>query len=377
MRRRHEGPEEDQQQVNTIVFDTTSGNPKNISGDVNGKVIRRICSKWRRCMAVPYTQIQNFRKISICYLDNNNSSYWHTRNGYLSLTGEHGLFMVHKPRFFYRIDRKSGGKVAINIAEMRVEMDYMESPESLIGAVAACVSGDKVGSYIQQDQKILDSYHNVYTKLVNIGVGSGLQFIDWEQHCMIALMYCAKYGDRNSGKILGVGDSSYKTGSTVSLGNNDTSGSQTLTTSNNFLGIESVFGLGAEALHWQTDRANGNEWTIRRTSDVNVKFTPYSDETDGYFISDMLFTKSGTYFDLVPTADGGSSTTNYCDYYTQNQQGFTNSLLYRGGGGESSGVFCIGAGIPADANTLKAFRLAFRGAIDVVEDPEEFKKLVV
>lgn len=375
MRRRFED-EISQGGSNRIIFDITSGNPKNISGDVNGKVIQRICSKWRRCMAAPDHSVEStfLPNTYICYLDNDNSNRWWNGSTDILLDGSHGLFMVYKPRFFYRLDRYTQGKLFVDIAEQKIDPNYIESPESLIGAVSASFDGSKLMSCTGAAQKMVHSYNKLSTYLQ--AVGPGYQFIDWEQHCMIALMFLAKYGDRNSSNVIGIANGNYKTGYTAGIGNNDTT--KNSSAPNNFLGIESVFGIGEEVIEYNTAQARPMVWNIKRPGENQfTSVNPYNDETSGYYISEMLFEKEGYYFDAVPTLDGGMKNTCYCDYYGQDSSRYPYTMITRGGSSDPGGVFHLSTSVrPQDEITL-SYRLSFRGSITEVNDPEQFKALVV
>lgn len=376
MRRRFEDEISGGGGSNRIVFDITSGNPKNISGDVNGKVIQRICSKWRRCMAAPdFSMESTFSPHTyICYLDDDSSYRWANKPAtFLTHTGECGQFMVYKPRFYYSINRHTAGKVFIDISEEKVDPTYIESPESLIGAVSACMIGNKVCSYTGQQHTMASTYNGISPYLQN--TGPGYQFIDWEQHCMIALMFCAKYGNRNCWEVLGKGGGIYQTGYTAGRGNKDTTPyDNTLV---NFLGIEGAYGVGEEVIYYDTAvLARPGTWNIKRLgSNQFDTIYPYVDETSGYYISNMLFEATGKYLDFAPSMDGGEKNTCYCAYYAQGQE-YKNYMLTRGGTGDKGSIFYLGSNTLNNKTPNLAYRLAFRGSITEVEDPEEFNKLV-
>jgi len=187
-------------------------------------------------------------------------------------------------------------------------------------------------------------------------------------------MLYARYGNRNLQAVLGAGGAMYNsnntTGSTNSRGIQDTVNE----TANyvNGLGIEGVFGC---LLEWVKGVSiNNRVWTITdpdgSTRNVNAG------TTDGWITN--VAAEAGPYFDMVPTAVGGSETTHYADYYYQTSG---NSLVLArsdNSSRSSGGVACACADSAASYSyTYYGSRLAFRGVIREAASVSAFKALSV
>lgn len=290
-----------------ITFDKSIADPSNISGEINTSIIGQILSRWRRCLCKKTADGQ----VTIRYLKNDNSNYYDDGSA-AKLDGTEGDVMVYKPEFYYKYEAVGGTKFAYRLSFFNVDGTYKHSPECLIGAYKCYCTGSKMYSRsgvtptVSQSSTTFDSWAKAR--------GTGYQRIDYEQHCMIALMFYAKYGNRSSQAVLGVGGAMYNsnntTGSTNSRGNSDTQNE----TANyvNFLGIEGVHGCLYEWVSGVT--INNYVWTITNPDGTTRNVTAHSG--DGWIKE--IAAAAGPFFDLVPTEVGGSETTYYSDYYYRN-----------------------------------------------------------
>lgn len=349
-----------------ITFDKSISDPSNISGDINTSIIAQILSKWRRCLCKKTAEGQ----VSIAFLRNDNSNYYEDGTA-AKLDGTEGDVMVYKPEFYYKYESLGGTKFAYRLSFFNVDGTYKHSPESLIGAYKCYCTGNKMYSRsgvtptASQSTDTFDTWAKAR--------GTGYQRIDYEQHCMIALMFYAKYGNRSSQAVLGVGGAMYNsnntTGSTNSIGNTDTKNE----TANyvNFLGIEGVHGCLYE---WVSGVViNNYVWTITNPDGTTRTVTAHN--SDGWIVE--VAAAAGTFFDLIPTQVGGSESTYYSDYYYRNTG---TRVLARSchSASTNGGVSCTYANYASSyANANYGCRLAFRGVIREASSVSAFKALQV
>lgn len=204
--------------------------------------------------------------------------------------------------------------------------------------------------------------------------GKGYQRIDFQQHCVIAFMLYAKYGNRNLQAVLGKGGATYSpattTGSSNATGNADTKNESSKYVCG--LGLEGVFGGIYE---WVKGvEINNRVWKI---TDPDGSIRNVNAGTSDGWITNVA-AENGPFFDMVPTNVGGSETTHYSDYYWQNSGGslvLTRSFSDSNTGG---GVACAYAYYVASyTNTDIGSRLAFRGVIREAASVSAFKALSV
>lgn len=351
----------------SIVFDKSISDPENITGEVNSGVIAMILSKFRRCLCKKTAN----GEASISYLKNDDSRYY--EDGSVAvLDGTQGDVMVDFPEFYYKYEKIDANKYRYRFAEYNVDGTFKHVPRSLVGAYKAYQTGNKLYSR----SGVTPVTSTTYTNFTSYAVarGTGYQMIDFQQHCVIAFMLYAKYGNRNLQAVLGVGGATYSpattTGTTNQKGNRDTANETSGYV--NGMGLEGVFGGQYE---WTQGVSIQNcVWTISDPDGIqrNVNAGAIS----GWIIG--VAAEAGPFFDMVPTAIGGSETTHYSDYYHQASSG--PYVLARSC--YSSGAY----GGVAYANALYAAsyshahigsRLAFRGVIREASSVEIFKALQV
>lgn len=292
----------------------------------------------------------------------NHFLYFGTRD---SKTTDIGLCTITIEEFM-----ENNSVFSYSISETEVDNTWIRSPESLIGAAKGFVKNDRMYSIfgvkpsggIQQNKLSEKAFRR----------GSGYQLIGYEQNCMIAMLFYAKYGSEDSQSILGTGGGSYteNTGYTASFGNVDTQGEKIGYT--NFLGIEGVHEGLCEIMSEVT--ASYVDMTITRLDGTITKAVTSND--DGW-ITDILASK-GPCFDVIPTFTTSKyANSRYKDYFRIPNQMFEYSV--RRGSDQSNSATCGIAYTAINLHILNSYdeigsRLAFRGTVNQLP-PSEFKKV--
>lgn len=350
-----------------IVFDKSKSDPENITGEINSGVIKTILSKFRRCLCKKTAE----GEVSIAYLKNDNSNFYEDGSP-AKLDGTEGDVMVDFPEFYYKWEKVDNNKFRYRFAEYNVDGSFKRVPRSLVGAYKGYMTSNKL--YSRSGVTPTTSRSTNEFESYATARGKGYQRIDFQQHCVIAFMLYAKYGNRNLQAVLGVGGATYSpattTGSSNATGNADTKNETSKYVCG--LGIEGVFGGIYE---WVKGvEINNRVWKITdpdgSTRNVNAG------TSDGWITN--VAAENGPFFDMVPTNVGGSETTYYSDYYWQNSGG---SLVLARSYGSST---THGGVAYADANSDASYslssygsRLAFRGVIREAASVSAFKALAV
>ncbi|KAA6343663.1 hypothetical protein EZS27_008668 [termite gut metagenome] len=347
----------------TIFFDLTSSNPANITGDVNAGAIANILSKAGRCLC----KKTDNGKVTICRLKNDDGTKYYD-NSAATLTGTQGDVMVYLPEFWYK-NVKNGNVLEMAFSEIAKE-GYVHVSASLVGAYKSYKSSSKLYSRSGVIPTTYDGQPNFISYAQ--ARGTGYNIIDYYQHCMIALLFYAKYGTRNSQAVLGIGNANTSTnmGGTNSLGNRDTQNATTGWV--NFLGIEGVYGVYYECMNGVI--INNRVWTISGVDGISTR-TVTAGSSDGWIKN--IAAENGSYFDMIPIAVGGSETTYYTDYYTQSS---ANTVSWRSGSSNltNDGISYIHAYyVPEQSLINMTSRLSFRGEITEETNVTTFKALPV
>ncbi|MDR2883442.1 MAG: hypothetical protein LBU98_06675 [Alistipes sp.] len=348
-----------------LVFDKSIADPANIEGAGDGAIVD-ILAKMRRCLVKKTAE----GEVSIAWLDNADSTRYADGTTAV-LTGGEGDVMVYKPAFWYKYESVDANRFAYDIAEQDLDGMYIHSPASLIGAYKS----NSVSSKLYSRSGVVPSGSISQANNINYAKarGAGYNIIDFEQHSMIALLLYAKYGKRNSQAILGTGGVSYDAanGSTNSLGNADTVGATAGHAS--FAGIEGVHGGIYEWVGGVT--IENGVWTI-----TNPDGTIRGGNAPAWAASGWIgeiAAALGPWFDVIPTATGGSQTTRYTDYYEYSAGTRVPCRSFHGSS-TAGGVSCAYANFDSSfSNTYYASRLAFRGVIVEAESVQAFKALPV
>ncbi len=352
--------------VTRLIFDRSISDPANITGAGEGAIVD-ILAKMRRCLVKKTAD----GEVAIAYLDNANSELYADGTPAV-LTGSEGDVMVYKPAFYYKHEEVDANRFAYNISEQPGDGSWIFSPASLIGAYKSFNDGGKLHSWSGAIPSCAISQpYNIACAKIR---GMGYNIIDWEQHCMIALLFYAKYGTRDSQAVLGAGNAYYATtnGSTNSRGNADTAATSVGHAS--FAGIEGVHGGSLEwvagveitCFIWTVIDPDGKQRQIGTAPSIH-----------GKYITEIA-AANGEHFDLMPIATSdGSFPTHYTDLYScssgscvmarsgysvQRESGVSYAYTYYG---------------PTATSMTAASRLAFRGVIREADSVAAFKALPI
>lgn len=351
-----------------IVFDKSKSDPQNITGEINSGVIATILSKFRRCLCKKTAEGQ----VTIAYLNNSNSNQYEDGTT-AKLDGTEGDVMVDFPEFYYKWEKVDDNKFRYRFAEYNVDGSFKHVPRSLVGAYKGYMTSNKlysrsgVNPTANRSTNEFESYATAR--------GQGYQRIDFQQHCVIAFMLYAKYGNRNLQAVLGAGGASSGSSATVTGTSNATGNADTKNETSKYvcgLGIEGVFG---GIFEWVKGvEINNRVWKITdpdgSTRNVNAG------TSDGWITN--VAAENGPFFDMVPTAVGGSETTHYSDYYWQSSGGPLVLARSFYDSNASGGVAYAYASYGASVTySFYGSRLAFRGVIREAESVSAFKALQV
>ncbi len=300
-------------------------------------------------------------------LQDDNSNYYADGSDAV-LTGGEGDVMVYFPEYWYKYENVDDDYFRYYFSEVEIN-GSIHVPASLVGAYKGSTDDDKLYSLSDKEPRAKATYTNFIGYATNRG--TGYQLIDYNQHCVIAQMFYAKYLNRNSQDVLGMGGesmSSATTGSTNSIGNADTQ--NTSSGYVNGLGIEGVYNGNFELVQGVT--INNYVWTITNT-DGSTR-TVNAVTNSGYITSVAAENDTdGEYFDMVPTAVGNSDNTYYTDYYSPSSssgdlymfRAYADDHIWGGVSYVSSTDVVYQSG--------KGTRLAFRGTITEAASVAEYK----
>lgn len=366
-----------------VIFDESQATTTLERGG-NTEVRDAIRAKFKRCAAMP----QANGKAAIAYLEETNSGVW--PNG--SSTGVPNgrtsgkYIMVHFPTYYYRSENLGNNKYKYYISERKLNDNYKEERECLIGVYEGFVNDSRLGSWNDQTSSSNSPITSFYNYAKNNGSKWGL--IDYRAHKTIANMFAIMYGNTNistsnSSIPCSGGTKRYNygnTGGTRSLGNADGTAavnSDSGYLSSNFLGLEDCYYSKWEFVQGVNIRAGGHQWVIYDGGCFPDKFDSALTsagatnvrEIDSGITSSGYITKikHGAFADVLPiNVSGGSDTTYYADY-GYNSTGGPYIFLRSGGSGHGAycGVFVSRAYASSDSDTNVGSRLGFYGDIEV------------
>lgn len=350
----------------SIVFDKSISDPENITGEVNKGVIATILSKFRRCLCKKTAE----GEVTISYLHNNNSTIYEDGTAAI-LTGEEGDVMVNFPEFYYKREDIDANRFRYRFSECNVDGSFKHVPRSLVGAYKAYLTGSKL--YSRSGVMPTASIGLKAFSTAAQARGVGYQLINFQQHCVIAFMLYAKYGTRDLRAVLGTGSAIDNfpslTGTTDSVGNNDTTRIAGTHQYVNGLCLEGVFGGSCEWV--QGVSYNNAMWTI---TDYDGAIRHVNSCAEDGWIKNIA-AENGEYFDMIPTDAGGSSSTYYSNVYSISG---TPQCLMRAGRDWYHDNGVATTFIVVDSNgTGNCSRLAFRGKIVKAASVSSFKALPI
>lgn len=188
------------------------------------------------------------------------------------------------------------------------------------------------------------------------------------------MLFYAKYRNRHSQAVLGIGGAEYntKTGGTDALGNRDTEKASSGWV--NFRGIEGVFGGLSEYVKGVI--INNNVWSITNLDNSVRTVKAYSSR--GYI--SHIQAEKGPFFDVIPTSIQSQDQLgeNYCAYYYT--MGAEEIILSRSGAhaveGNGSIAYTFANNSTTSANYEIGSRLAFRGELTESKDVNSFKEII-
>lgn len=285
--------------------------------------------------------------------------------------GTEGDVMVYLPEYYYRYENLGGTKFAYRFSRVNLGEDWIHVPASLIGAYKGYVSSKKLYSRSGVTPKGDISFNNATT--YSEARGTGYQIIDYYQHCQIAMLFYAKYRNRHSQAVLGIGGAEYntKTGGTDALGNRDTEKASSGWV--NFRGIEGVFGGLEEYVKGVI--INNNVWSITNLDNSVRTVKAYS--SMGYI--SHIQAEKGPFFDVIPTSIQSQEQLgeNYCAYYYT--MGSEEIILSRSGAHaveDGSIAYTYANDSTTSTSYTKGSRLAFRGELTESKDVNSFKEII-
>lgn len=290
----------------------------------NLDVITSLTSKFKRCLALP----QANGTAAIAYLNDTDSTKWPDGSTVDVINGGSNYYMVHFPKYYYKSVSTDTNKWRLYISESKINDDYKEERECLIGVFEAY---SNAGSRLASCRGVKSIGNKTITQFYELAQlnGSKWGLIDYRAHKTIANLFCAKYGNTdistsNSSIPCSGGTRAYNAnvGSTLSLGNQDGKSGN----SSSFLGVEDCY-YGKWEFVQGINFMNSFNYIHNLVYDGGLKVdtTNDSDLTSAGFtnirrlnstISDAWISSifHGEYADVVPTEGGGSSTTGYADY---------------------------------------------------------------
>lgn len=363
-----------------ITIDQTITDPATmISGDVNGEHIQLIRSNSHRYLG-KYTSEGT---MTLCQLSDSDSNKYNDGTT-ADLTGGEGDVFMKMPQFWYKSTELSTDvwDIAFYFGETCPQEGWIKwDTNVLIGVYEAYITGSKLYSRsgIESSGNITYPKFKAYAS----NRGNGFQLVDWQMHCVMAILFYAQYGHVNSQEKIGAGTRSNikKCGQTNANGMNDTKGAIPVIGLNdagadgnaqsiNFWGLENWWGNKNELI--DNVVVDAYEWKITET-DGTVR-TPVFALKSNDWIGKLMF---GANCDLIPTDGGGSATSGFCDYYPCSD--YTNNILVQrsyffddayGGVAFVAAVFSSASSLPNCGS-----RLAFRGQCVEAESVETFKSL--
>ena len=362
-----------------VIIDQTITDPATmISGAVNSSVIQQIRAGSHRYLG-KYTADG---QMTLCQLSDTDGTKYADGTDAV-LTGAEGDVFMKMPDFWYR-----GLEIGTDVWGLQFRYGSASpgagwtkwDTNALIGVYEAYSEGEKLYSRsgVTSSGNISQANFKAYAR----NRGNGFRIVDWQMHCVMAILFYAQYGHTNCQDKIGAGTSSDSKvcGQTNACGMNDTKGASPVSGLNdagangnsqsiNFWGLENWWGNKYEWI--DNVVVNSRKWEITEPDGTVRK--PGSGGTSSNYISKMMF---GDCCDLIPTAANGSSTTGFCDYYYQSSSSSRVVLRSSYSSVSDGGVASVYAGNDSsDAGSVSGSRLAFRGQCVEAESVASFKSL--
>lgn len=362
-----------------VMIDQTITDPATmITGAVNSSVIQAIRAESHRYLG-KYTADG---QMTLCQLDDADSTKYADGTA-ADLTGAEGDVFMKMPDFWYRSLEIGTDVFGIQFRKGSTSPGNgwtKWDTNALIGVYEAYSVDSKVYSRsgVTSSGNISQANFKAYAR----NRGNGFRIVDWQMHCVMAILFYAQYGHTNCQEKIGAGTSSdsKQCGQTNACGMNDTKGTSPVSGLNdagangnsqsiNFWGLENWWGNKYEWI--DNVVVNSRKWEITEPDGTVRK--PGTGGSSSNYISKMLF---GDCCDLIPTATSGSSTTGFCDYYYQSSSSARVVLRSYVISDADGGVAFVNAN--ADSSVTGSYfgsRLAFRGQCVEAESVATFKSL--
>lgn len=183
-----------------MVFDKSVSDPANITISEDFDFLYRlITSGFYRVLC---KSAMGGGEVFVCRLDDNDSNFY-LDGSPADLTGQEGDVMVVFLEFWYKWYKVDDNKFLYHFADHNIDGTYIHVPQSLVGAYKGYVSSNRLYSWsdVTPTTNVSLSDFRSYAK----ARGTGFQVIDFQQHCVIAMMLYAKYKTRNLQGVLGPG----------------------------------------------------------------------------------------------------------------------------------------------------------------------------
>lgn len=348
-----------------LTFNKLIIEPANITGDNQG-VIAKLLSKYRRCLCKKTAN----GEVTIRYLYADNSNYYDDGTP-AKLDGTEGDVMVDFPEFYYKYEFVDINKFRYHISPTNLDGSYKHIPRSLVGVYKAFMENNKLYSR-SGVQPVVSRVFTDFKSYVTAR-GTGYRLIDFQQHCIIALMLYAKYKTRDLQSVIGYDTITYGavTGTTNPKGNHDTNTSKAngWTTA---LGLEGPLGGLYEFMDGVSGQ--GDKWFITDPDGVIRSYERGNAYSRGWIAN--VAAETGPFFDMIPTNFTGSETTHYADY-AQAKSSTEAECYLRAGDGKKfeGGAASIYSQTTHVHSGSYASRLAFRGIIREATSVNAFKAL--
>ena len=373
----------DRNHINYIVLDQTISDPATmISGDVNGKLIKKLRANSHRYLG-KYTADG---VMTLCQLDDSDSTKFYDGSA-ATLDGTQGDVFMQRPTFYTQAVEVSAGVWKIGFADYKVDESWLEWTEhDIIGAYEAASTTAFDGStletansgagYLRSISGVASlasvSQANFKTKARNRSANFSL--VRWEHQNIMAFLFYAIYGNTNAQAICGSGTNTNakNTGLTNALGMTDTNSVNGNQSSINFFGLDNWWGNKYE---WVDNvDINGYDWTIAdRNSGLTRTVQGQVSPVNTWVYPQRMVV--GANLDLIPypTQTGGDDHHGFCDgVYMTGTSGrvVLRSCSYAYSQGGVACADCSGASSDTYANG--GSRLAFRGEIVKAESVAAF-----
>ena len=388
--------------IDYIYIDENIADPfTRVYGDVNGLVIQWIRKNSHRFLGKRTAD----GVMTVCQLDDSNSNLYADDGSTAVLTGSEGDVWMWMPTFWTETTEVAPKLWRIGFSKESKGTGWKEwKNDNLLAVFKAATAQDKDGHAGSSDDgygilrsisgaTIQRSVSQANFKLKARNKGTGYSLILWEQHCIMAVLYYAMYGNTDCQATLGNGKGTATTGVHDADGMKDSTNLAGQNEVPNFWGIEGFWGgfyenvdnVEVNPMHTVTDPETGTEteepmlgiWRITKadgtTRDVQGTVVPEGETTFNTYPQNLVL---GDNLDIIPRGvqEAGSSSTYYCDRVNINNDGSRVVRRSINGSNASGGVAC--ASTTNDASYTSASvgsRLAFRGQIVKAESVADFK----